>query len=476
MALIRDLFSAPILAPSLLLAMLALCFVVGARLRPRWGLHWIAVATALGAVRGLAAATGLFAPDAVWVPAALAAGTLAALFTGLWRYVGRRRIGGLPMFLGIGALWLTSFGLLRAAGLGPMAGPMVSAPLFAVLALQCVGPLKPVSGRSHSLVAASLLLNPVLVMGLGANLLSLSPMPLRAWTLTVQAITGLGVLVAAMGRLRLELQTEIEHRRDAEAALRQLTADLEQRVNQRTGELQCLVDGLETFNRMVSHDLRGPLGGMAGLADLARAALKAGDQARVDQMLALMGQESRRLTGLVAQLLTLARVSNAELHVVRTPLDAVLAEALGTLRLTHGETRLACVQAEALPEAEVDPTLMTQVFVNLIDNALKFCGGLARAEVRVRSSDEGTATVIEVRDNGPGFDPELGGRLFQPFSRLQGTGKEGNGIGLTIVRRIVERHGGQVWAEGRPGQGASFFFSLPAHWAAGSATLASPAH
>ena len=474
MVFVRDLFSAPILAPSLMLAMLALCFMVGAGLRPRWGLQWVAGAMALAALRGLGTAAGLVAPDAVWLPAALAAGTLAALFTGLWLYVGRMSVGGLPMFIAVTVIWLTGFGLLRAAGLGPLAGPGVSAVLFTVLVLQCVGPLKPVSGSSHPLVAASLLLNPVLVVGLGVGLLSLPPGPMRAWALTVQAITGLGVLVATMGRMRMELQTEIDQRREAEAALRQLTAHLEQRVHQRTGELQGLVDGLESFNRMVSHDLRGPLGGMAGLADLARAALQRGDHARVDEMLALMGQESRRLTGLVAQLLLLARVSNAELHVVRTPLDAVLAEALGTLRLTHGEAGVACVRAEALPEVEVDPALMTQVFVNLLDNALKFCGGLSHAEVRVKAADQGSTTVIEVRDNGPGFDPALAGRLFQPFSRLQGTGKEGNGIGLTIVRRIVERHGGRVWAEGRPGQGASFFFALPGHWAGGSATLTSP--
>lgn len=475
MVFVRELFSAPILAPSLMLAMLAACFVVGAGLRPRWGLQWLAAAMALAAVRGLGSAAGLIGADAVWLPAALAAGTLAALFTGLWRYAGRLGLGGWTMFGTIFVFWMTGFGLLRAMGVGPLAGPAVSMLLFTVLVLQCVGPLKPVSGSSHTLVAASLLLNPVLVVGLGVGVLSLPPEPMRAWALTVQAFTGLGVLVATMGRMRMELQTEIDQRREAEAALRQLTAHLEQRVHQRTGELQGLVDGLESFNRMVSHDLRGPLGGMAGLADLARAALQRGDHARVDEMLALMGQESRRLTGLVAQLLTLARVSNAELHVVRTPLDAVLAEALGTLRLTHGEAGVACVKTQPLPEAEVDPTLMTQVFVNLLDNALKFCRGLAQPEVRVLAGQGGDAAVIEVRDNGPGFDPALAGRLFQPFSRLQGTGKEGNGIGLTIVRRIVERHGGRVWAEGRPGQGASFFFSLPMQWDGGRATLTSPA-
>ena len=106
---------------------------------------------------------------------------------------------------------------------------------------------------------------------------------------------------------------------------------------------------------------------------------------------------------------------------------------------------------------------------------MKFCRGLAQPEVRGLAGQGGDAAVIEVRDNGPGFDPALGSRLFQPFSRLQGTGQEGNGIGLTIVRRIVERHGGRVWAEGRPGQGASFFFSLPMQWDGGRATLTSPA-
>ena len=105
---------------------------------------------------------------------------------------------------------------------------------------------------------------------------------------------------------------------------------------------------------------------------------------------------------------------------------------------------------------------MTQVFVNLIGNALKFSAGVPDPRVEVSARRARGEWLVTVADNGPGFDPAQGERLFQPFARLHGA-VEGSGLGLSIVRRIVERHGGRVWAEARPGAGASFGFALPVH-------------
>lgn len=450
------------LASGVILLMLALCFLVGDRLRPTWGLRWIALAMTLSALRTLLA---IFNPG--WIGphgyGLLAAGGLAALVVGLRRYLGRDEHPAAGEWLFVTGGWFLAMQAAQAAGLGPVAGPAASTLIYLYLAALCVPRLRPVAGQAHWLAAGALLLNPVLVVGVGLGVLQLDLLPLRSWASLALALVGLGLLMAGSGRLRLELQSELDARQRAEAALRALNESLEQRIYERTEELEGLVEGLESFNRMVSHDLRGPLGGLGGAAHLARQALDQGNAARADELLGLIGDEASRLGGLVTQLLVLARVSNAELALRDTPLDAVLSEALQTLALSEGPERIACVHREPLPVARVDEALIRQVFVNLVGNALKFAGLRGEPEVRVRRTPQGPAVVIEVRDNGPGFEPACAADLFQPFRRLHGREVEGHGIGLTIVRRIVERHGGRVWAEGRPGQGASFFFSLPVH-------------
>lgn len=461
MSFLRDPFAGLAFGAGAMLAMLALCFAVGHRLRPRWGLAWLALAMALAALRSLGTSAGLASAAVDQLAALLAASSIAALFTGLRLYVGLSAAAPWLEFVLMSAAWMLLRELGRWSGLPQLSGPLASTLLFVYLSALCAGRLRPVAGPAHKLAAVVLVLNPLLVVGIGIGVLGLNLQQLRGWSALALALVGLGLLMAAMGRLRGELNNELAARQLAEASLRLLNDSLEQRIRERTEELQGLVDGLESFNRMVSHDLQGPLGGLSGLAAVVRRALQAGDHARADQLLGLMANETRRLGELVNQLLVLARVTNAEPALRDTALDAVLAEALQALAVSHGEAALACVHAQRLPHAQVDPSLLRQVFVNLVGNALKFCRHAARPEVRVQAARSTDEVVVEVRDNGPGFDPALASELFQPFRRLHGGEVEGHGIGLSIVRRIVERHGGRVWAEGRPQQGASFFFSLP---------------
>ena len=463
-ALVRSQTAGIGLASGTVLLMLALSFLVGHRLRPNWGLRWMALAMLMSALRGWASAAGL--STEAWRPlmAGLAAIGLSALVTGLRRYVGRDRWQPWLEFLGFFLLWQVFTRSAQWAGLGLTAGVMASTLIYLYLAALCVPGLRAVAGQAHRLAAGALVLNPLLVVAVGMGLLGLEVMSLHSWSVMSHSLVGLGLMMATAGRLRIELQAELEGRQRAEAALRALNESLEQRIQDRTEELQGLVDGLESFNRMVSHDLRGPLGGLNGVAQLARDALARQDLARAGQMLDLIHSETGRLSTLVTQLLLLARVSHADLALRVTPLDEVLAQALQTLALSEGRERLDRVQADPLPRAEVDAQLVQQVFINLIGNALKFSERQARPEVRVRESTTeagGRQVVVEVRDNGPGFDPAQAETLFQPFRRLHGREVEGHGIGLTIVRRIVERHGGRVWAESQPGQGARFYFSLP---------------
>lgn len=454
------------LASGLMLLMLSLCSVVGRRLRPSWGLGWLGLSMLAGSARGMAAAAGALTQEWRLVLATVAAAGLAALVAGLRCYVGRNRWHPLTEFLGFFLLWQVITELIRFAGLGASAGVLTSVAIYLYLASICLPVLRSVTGKSHALVAGALVMHPLVVVGFGMGALKLDVLTLHSWSVLSYSLLGVTLLMAAAGRLRIELQTELEGRQAAEAQLRQLNDSLEQRIQERTEELEGLVDGLESFNRMVSHDLRGPLGGLTGVAMLARQALDRQDIPRAQHMLELIETETGRLSTLVTQLLILARVSHAELSLSMTSLDDVLREALRSLTVSLGDERVAQVQSEPLPQAKVDAQLMQQVFVNLIGNALKFSQGQAQPEVRVREAADaksGPQVVVEVRDNGPGFAPALGAQLFQPFKRLHGREVEGHGIGLTIVRRIVERHGGSVWAEGRPGQGASFYFSLPAH-------------
>jgi signal transduction histidine kinase len=255
---------------------------------------------------------------------------------------------------------------------------------------------------------------------------------------------------------------EAQRRATAEAALRRVNESVEQCVEQRTRELSRAIGELESFNRMVSHDLRGPLHGLAGLSALMRKALDTGNTSELRRWLGMLEQQTHHLANLVTDLLDLARVAKGALKHRPIVLNTLVAEALQTLAMSLPAERLACVTVGALPELAGDPGLLRQVFVNLLSNAVKFTRDVPAPKVQVRAEHRQGEWILTVQDNGVGFDSRRGHELFKPFSRLHGSSFEGAGIGLTIAQRIVERHGGRIWAEATPGGGATFAFSLPA--------------
>ena len=238
---------------------------------------------------------------------------------------------------------------------------------------------------------------------------------------------------------------------------------LELRVADRTRELSEIVASLESFNSMVSHDLRGPLGGMAGLSGVALSALESGDHERARHLFQAVQAQSSNLADLVTDLLMLARVSHTELSKQPVPLDALIHEAVQHLNLCHEEGYADAVKADALPVVSGDPVLLRQALINLLGNALKFSRHAARPLVRVTAELREGGVRVAVQDNGVGFDAARSHDLFTPFKRLHGQGEfEGTGLGLTPVQRIVERHGGRVGADSQLGHGATFWFWLPA--------------
>jgi signal transduction histidine kinase len=310
----------------------------------------------------------------------------------------------------------------------------------------------------HAVVVGVLMLYPLLV---GAAVLgAFELVMLRYVVIGPMAITGAAVLTTGLLRAQRQAHEEVARRERVEHDLQLLNESLERRVAQRTAELHEVVDGLESFNRSVSHDLRGPLGGIAGLSRLAVDALQAGNAAAARQMVEAIGRQADASAQLVGDLLMLARVGDAELAPQRVDLQRLVSETVDAMRQADPDGAQVPVTVQAMPVVDADPGLLRQVVVNLVGNAVKFSQGKATPQVEVGTLERNGEQIVYVRDNGVGFDPAAAAHLFQPFHRLHGARYQGHGVGLSIVKRAVERHGGRVWAQSAPNAGATFYFSL----------------
>lgn len=268
-----------------------------------------------------------------------------------------------------------------------------------------------------------------------------------------------------MAEINRRLEAEIESRRQAEDALRAANAELERRVADRTRELQLANDRLANSNReleqfayVASHDLQEPLRMVSAYGQLLerRYAERLDGDAR--EFLGFMTDGARRLQGLIDDLLALSRASRGP-DLVPTSLDAAFERATGNLTLVLDESG-ANLWREPLPQVMGDENQLTRLFQNLLSNAVKFRGEAA-PDIRVAATDRGEEWLVSVSDNGIGIDPKYSERIFAAFQRLHGQAEyPGSGIGLTLCKRIVERHGGRIWVESAPGRGATFFFSL----------------
>ncbi|HSW25570.1 MAG TPA: HAMP domain-containing sensor histidine kinase, partial [Burkholderiaceae bacterium] len=286
---------------------------------------------------------------------------------------------------------------------------------------------------------------------------------LRYWGFVPILLIGLTLLTVSLLRRRRMLMDEVARRAAAERSLADANASLEAQVEARTRELRDVIDGLESFNRQISHDLRGPLGGIGGLAQLASEALQRGDLAAAQRLLPPIAQQAEVTARLVDALLMLARSGEVALNKVPLPLARLAHEvAQGLAQLAPAGKEGPTVEIGEMPVVEADETLLRAVMTNLIGNAIKFSAGRPDGKVRISADQKPGTVTVAVADNGVGFDPSAAATLFQPFARLHGARFAGAGIGLTIVRRIVERHGGKVWAVGQPDAGAIFSFTLPA--------------
>jgi PAS domain S-box-containing protein len=252
---------------------------------------------------------------------------------------------------------------------------------------------------------------------------------------------------------------DVTEARAAEAEIRRLNDTLEERVAQRTAELQAAIEDLDWFTASVSHDLRAPLRVMTSYGELL-AEHAASLPAEAQRYLAAAQENARRMQRLIDDLLAFSRLGRRPLARRRVDPAAVAREALESLA-AESAGRDVDVQIAALPECRADRGLLRQVYANLIGNALKFTQPGKPAVVEVGARRDGGRVVYFVRDQGVGFDMRQADKLFGVFQRLHRRGEyEGTGVGLAIVRRIVERHGGRVWAESAIGRGATFYWTI----------------
>lgn len=260
----------------------------------------------------------------------------------------------------------------------------------------------------------------------------------------------------------VSIRTDITHRKAAEEQIQKLNEELAHRVQARTAELEASNKELESFSYSVSHDLRAPIRHISGYAGLLRKVAGATLSKQATEYLDTIAHSAKQMTDLIDDLLLFSRMGRAQLQKSTVSLARLVEESISMLQ-PEKEGRNIVWKIGELPDVKADPTMLRQVFVNLLSNAIKYTAPRNPAEIEIGCvKDSAMELVVFVRDNGVGFDMEYADKLFGVFQRLHSADDfEGTGIGLANVRRIVARHGGRTWANGKVDVGATFYFSLP---------------
>jgi light-regulated signal transduction histidine kinase (bacteriophytochrome) len=275
-------------------------------------------------------------------------------------------------------------------------------------------------------------------------------------------------LLQQQAALNQSLQAEICNRQLAEQEreavnqeLYQVNQSLETRVQERTAQLEIANQELESFSYSISHDLRAPLRAITGFSMVLQDDYSDLIDAKGKRYLQLVRDNAKRMGELIEDLLNLSRWTRKEILRQPTSVNKLIQKILIDYISEIENRKIEMVIAD-LPDCEADNSLLTQVFVNLISNAIKYTCKTAKARIEIGCQIIDDENIYFIRDNGAGFDMKYADKLFGVFQRMHlEKDFEGTGIGLAIVKRIIQKHGGKIWAEAAIAQGATFYFTIP---------------
>jgi PAS domain S-box-containing protein len=255
---------------------------------------------------------------------------------------------------------------------------------------------------------------------------------------------------------------DITELKNAQGAVAKLNKELEEKIVRRTDELKRSNEELEAFSYSVSHDLRSPLRGIIGFSTMLE-----DDYAQVldhegRRILSVIKRNTLRMGTLIDDLLTFSRMGKQNLTKTEIDTNGLISEVIGELMLSDNGISPIRWNIHELPVAHADIKTFRQVWINLLSNAIKYSSLREIPDIEIGSFEKDQQQVFYVKDNGAGFNEEYKDKLFKVFQRLHGADEfEGTGVGLAIIEKIISKHKGKVWAEGKEGEGACFYFSLP---------------
>ena len=275
-------------------------------------------------------------------------------------------------------------------------------------------------------------------------------------TIITPTLNSAGKLVRVDG-----LNRDITERKQAEEAILKMNVELEERVRERTAELQETNKALEAFSYSVSHDLRAPLRTITGFINIIDKEYAQGFEPGLKELFTLISNGGKRMNVIITDLLTLAKNETEKLQISEVDMNKLFSKVWNDFMLD--KPHHAVIELAALPSIWADSSMMEQVIVNLLGNSIKYSSKKEKPCIQVGCYENPAGITFFIRDNGAGFDMKNYDRLFGAFQRLHNMSEfEGTGVGLTLVKRIIEKHEGRVWAESQVNEGSVFYFTLAA--------------